>query len=162
MRRWEAIARKAKIWNITMLTHWNMGYGHGSSVTKVTTNSAYSISSHVNIAQIMPHMSWRNGSHEHKHRITENGILKTILYNIISLLPECTTWNHRSIGCADQLLGSGKRSLDHCHPSQSVFVPLKRSRATFIAHVSAADRELKIFERSSFLVFVVPKGYSAK
>lgn len=57
VRRWDAIARKAKVWNITILTNWNIGYGHGRRVTKVTTNSAYNIKSHVNIAQIIPHMS---------------------------------------------------------------------------------------------------------
>lgn len=59
VRRWEAIASKAKTWNITMLTNWKIGYGQGSRVTKVTTNSAYNINSHVNIAQMIPHMSWK-------------------------------------------------------------------------------------------------------
>jgi len=146
VRRWEAIARKAKIWNITMLTHWKIGYGHGSSVTKVTTNSAYSINSHVNIAHIIPHMSWKNKPYEGKY--------KKIYIFIILVLPEYTTWNHRNIGCADLLLGLGKKSLDHCRPWRSLFIPPRGCWATFIAHVSTVDHKLTGFGQS-FQVAVV-------
>jgi len=67
---------------------------------------------------------------------------------IILLLPECTTWNHHNIGCAGLLLDLGKKSLDHCRPSQSLYVPPGGLYATFIAHVSAKDSELMIFGQS--------------
>lgn len=55
--RWEVKARKAQVWNIIVLTILYTGCGLGYRITVITTNSAYKISIHVKIAQIIPQMS---------------------------------------------------------------------------------------------------------
>lgn len=56
----DAYAKNANKLKMTILMVLYTGYGLGSIITTITTNSAYKINNHVIIAQIMPQISYRN------------------------------------------------------------------------------------------------------
>lgn len=63
----DANARNAHVWNRIMFIILYIGYGLGIKITDITTNSAYKISNHVNIAQMIPHMSLMHHSIPPQH-----------------------------------------------------------------------------------------------